>query len=592
MFEIKFHCPKCQNPLNGYVCTICHSNNFKRDNYFDFLERAPRYDNAEISEIWKDVESESYQTGVRKFLAKKPENSHRFSKREGSVAFRAIQRNNQRCLIINGDLGNIAEFISDIFDEVYVLEMNLEKILIQKKRFDSKNIKNIILFRSNPSRLPFGKKFFDLIISIDVYSHYETNIENQEIINNINENKRVLSDSGCYCLCVKNGNQLKIFAEKKLSLKDNVFFGNFYKYNSLLRPLWGIIKPYWVLPSIDIPHHSGDIYDINSVNWFLNNYFKKFSVDRKWKYVGKILKINFPFRNVFLKLFLPAFIFYCYKKDLPYTIEEKIKNETNLKTIIQNSRLSKINYILIDNFIRAKKIVFCKVGKYDLTETIHPVTRIFPNMREPDDKIVIEDWKSGEVVDRTSKEDIKLALEWLVNFQNETSSDLIKVDEIIKEVETIRKNVSDIKSIATLPYEKWLEEYIQHMRKLELRKSGVHGDFYLRNILVDREKKLVNVIDWDWRFEEKGNPIYDFIWFMISLMSNSNQEFNEFSDLVKTGNASPNIKLIMETMIKHFRIDFDFVILIRFMILRFITFKEKNDPGIFYYVSLLKSMNV
>ena len=128
-------------------------------------------------------------------------------------------------------------------------------------------------------------------------------------------------------------------------------------------------------------------------------------------------------------------------------------------------------------------------------------------MKDPDEKIIIDDWVSGEFLDISNKGDVKLTLEWLKKFQNETRSEWLDFEEIQKEVNIIKTKLSKYESISALPYEKWLKEYAQYMKDIKLKKTGVHGDFQIQNIIVNREKKSLNIIDWDWRFEEKGNPL-------------------------------------------------------------------------------------
>jgi ubiquinone/menaquinone biosynthesis C-methylase UbiE len=585
MIKIKFHCPKCQNTLeNNFVCSICNKKDFEKRGYFDFLEKDYERENSTTAKILNYIKSKSYSDGVREFLKENSEYEYRFNKMEGSIGFRATTRNNAKCLVINSDFGNIPEFLSDIYDEVYSLELDLGKIHIQKNRFDSKNIKNIILFRAELHKLPFDEEFFDLIVSDGI----NVDEDNKIIKNNIDEVKRILEKCGCYCLCVPNKTKLRYFKNKNTNKNNNFLYENFHGYIAILNPFWKVIKPYWVLPSHKMPHHSGEINN-NSSKWFIENFDKNFSVDKKWKFAGKILK-NFPLKSYFVKSIFPSFIFYCYKEKLPLTIEEKIKSETNFKTIIQNSRLHKVNYILIDDFGEAKKIVSCKISKYNLLEKIIQVKRIFPHMKDPDEKMIIDDWMQGEFLDSSNEDDVKLTLEWLKEFQNETRTDWLDFEEIQKEVDRIKTKLITYESISMLPYRKWLEEYSQHMKNIKLKKTGVHGDFQIQNIILNKERKTLNIIDWDCRFEEEGNPIYDFIWLMINLIGNLNYKNNEFTQLIITNENYSTINLIMETMRNHFQINFDFVVLIRFMILRFITFKNPNDLGILYYVKLLKSI--
>ena len=53
-------------------------------------------------------------------------------------------------------------------------------------------------------------------------------------------------------------------------------------------------------------------------------------------------------------------------------------------------------------------------------------------MREPDEKIVMEDWVSGDVLDPSNKDNFNLTMKWIVKFQEETKSELLTLEEIIE----------------------------------------------------------------------------------------------------------------------------------------------------------------
>ena len=128
------------------------------------------------------------------------------------------------------------------------------------------------------------------------------------------------------------------------------------------------------------------------------------------------------------------------------------------------------------------------------------------------------------------------------------------------------------------------------MNGIELKKTAVHGDFQPRNILVDRKNSSVNVIDWDWRFQEKGNPIYDFVWLATNIMMLSNDPIKEFrSNLNNNGKAVTAKKMIEDVMLNHLKVKVDFTKLQKFMIMRFITIRIKDgDDGYLLYVKMLK----
>ena len=62
-------------------------------------------------------------------------------------------RNHSRCLIINSDLGNIPENLSDIFDEVYSLELDKNRIFKQIHKIKSVpgRLERVALLKNNSS---------------------------------------------------------------------------------------------------------------------------------------------------------------------------------------------------------------------------------------------------------------------------------------------------------------------------------------------------------------------------------------------------------------------------------------------------------
>ena len=555
-----------------------------------------RTSETKLSDLLFKINSHGYSKGLKQFLKNNSEFEYRFNKMEGSIAFRTTHRNNIRCLVLNSDLGNIPENLSQIYDEVYSLEVNREKILIQKFRFQKNNINNIRLVNSDVKSLPFPNNYFDLVVLGEIKINKQHNQSPKtKVIECLKEIKRVLALDGCLCAGVQNKYGLKIFGnEIEDDINNKTFSDSFYGYNSLFNSLGFQVKSYWTLPSHRKPHYSGKIEDDISLKWFFQNFDKKFSVDTKFKIIGLFLKrLNIVIRKPLVKLFFPSFLFYCYREEMPQVLEEMIMENTGFKNFIQNVRLTKVMYFLLDSFGNPIKVLSCNLTKYDLTEKIFPIRRVFPEMKDPDEKIIIEDWLAGEVLDRLNSNDVNLTMKWLTDFQKRTMSELLSPQEIEEEIANLKNELDKIEAITYLPYDKWLDEYREHISNIKLKKTAVHGDFQVRNILVDRKNLSVNVIDWDWRFQEKGNPVYDFIWLAINIMMLSNNAVEEFrSNLNGTGKAVSTIKIIKETMKKHFQADLDFVILFRFMILRFITIKIKEETtGYLLYVELLKILS-
>jgi len=548
-----------------------------------------------LSNLLSNIHDAGYSDGLEQFLKDNLEYEYRFKKMEGSIAFRLNNEYNSRCLVINSDLGNIPENLSQTFDQVYSLETDNEKSLIQKLRFEGNKIHNIKLVKSEDQSLPFPDKHFDLVVLNGIKIKNQNNHFGSELNDYLKEIKRVLTKNGCLCAGVHNKRGLKIF-EREIGDDKNKknFLSSFDGYKAIFNSLGFQVKSYWVLPSHEKPHYSGNIEDDVSLTWFFQNFDKKFSVGKKFSVVGKFLKtLNPKTRRLLVKQFSPSFLFYCYSDKIPENLEDMIVKNTGLKSLIQNIRHSKIMYILLDKFGEPKKILFCKLDKYDLKEKIFPIKRIFPDMQDPDEKITIENWMSGEILDPLNNNDVYLTMDWLTNFQNNTMSELLSPEEIEEETNRLKHDLSEIDAMKSLPYEKWIEEYKQHINSIKIRKTAVHGDFQVRNILVDRRNSSVNVIDWDWRFQENGNPIYDFIWLATNIMMLPNNTVDEFqSNLIGNGKATNVIKIIKETMKKHFQHDLDFIKLQRFMILRFITIKIKDGTlGYLLYIEILKILS-
>ena len=590
-----FHCPKCKKELfNTNSCSGCSKIYYNNEGFFDFTNTPTGNINSKFFNLLSNIHSHGYSKAIKEFLKNEQEYRYRFNSKEGSIAFRAINKNNFRCLVLNSDLGNIPENLSQMYDEVYSLENDKNKLLIQKFRFQENKINNVVFIRSEHDSLPFPDKHFDLVVLNEIQIKRQDGPSKKKILEYMNEIKRVLNTNGCLCAGLQNKHGLKVLQKKTEEETDyESYLDSFSGYNSLFNSLGFQVDPYWVLLSHSEPHYSGKIGDDVSLKWFFQNFDKKFSVDTKYKIAGMFLKLlNNSTRKLALE-FCPSFLFYCYKGKKPKMLEDLIMENTGFEHLIQNIRLNKILYILLDKSGNPRKAVSCQRTKYDLTEKVFPIKRIFPKMKDPEEKIVIEEWLDGEVLDRLNVNDLKLAMKWLTDFQNNTMSELLNLQEIEEEVTNVKNELDSIEAMSCLPYDKWLDEYKEVLSNIKLKKTAVHGDFQVRNILIDRKKSLVNVIDWDWRYQEKGNPIYDFMWLATNIMMLSNDPITEFrSNLDDNGKAATAKRIIKETMKNHFQVNLDFIKLQRFMILRFITIRIKyGDDGHLGYIEILKTLS-
>lgn len=549
-----------------------------------------------LSNLLHKIQSLGYANGLISFLKDFPDFEYKFKMMEGSIAFRATHEKNFRCLVINSDLGNIPENLSHTYDHVFSLDLNKEKLLIQKYRFQENKIYNITLVRCDSHYLPFPNDYFDLIVSNGIKIDDENTISTKSTIKKyFNEIKRVLVSDGCLCLGVRNNSRLKILMQETENDENSKNFrASFNEYESLLNSSSFKFKSFWVLPSYQKPHYSGNIEDNVSLKWFFKS-FQKFSVNTKKFSLFKLFSFttNDVTRKLFTKLFCPSFLFYCYKNEIPKELEDVILEHSKLKHLIQFVRSRKIMYILLDMYGNPVKVSSCKFTKYNLKEKICPITQNFNKSKSSNEKITIEEWLQGKQIDRLKKNDINLVMSWLIDFQNNTASELFSKNDIEQEIENMKIKLNKLPEMNNFPYHQWLEEYKSHTSDLLLKKTAVHGDLQPKNIFVDQKNSSIKVIDWELSVE-KGNPLIDFIWFAISIMQWSPDSINEFKlNLEGKGKVISSIKTIKETMQKSFHADLNFLILLRFVILRWITVKTQEEISTLYlhYIELLKILS-
>ena len=192
-------------------------------------------------------------------------------------------------------------------------------------------------------------------------------------------------------------------------------------------------------------------------------------------------------RESLLIKFCPSFLFYCYKDKSYNTLEYKIRRDTGYDNIIQHIRPSKTLYFLLNNNGNPEKVVTCNYTKYDLTEKIFEIKRNFPGMKIIDEKMTIENWLDGVPLDRSNHNDLKLVMNWLKTFQNKTKSEFLDMDDVQQEIEQVKNELDLIPEMSKIPYENWLDDYRHEFIGKKIQKTAVHGDFNLRNILIDHQ---------------------------------------------------------------------------------------------------------
>tara|TARA_Y100001936_G_scaffold149484_1_gene145840 strand:+ start:4410 stop:6212 length:1803 start_codon:yes stop_codon:yes gene_type:complete len=587
-------CQECNNQLDeSGTCQKCSKSFLNKDGFFDFIQKNDEKENElKFSKLLTDISQNGYSNAIRFFTRENPDYFGDFQMMEGCIGFRAIKKSNSRCLIINSDLGNIPENLADVFDEIYSIENSKKKILIQKYRFEEKKCRNIILVRSDMMTLHFLQESFDLII-INGINGKEKNqiITNSELSIVLKNIKNLLSKNGCLCIGAENKFGLKLVRDRNnIQNYSNTLSG----YKSILVSLGYNLKSYWALPSYKKPHYSGDINDMKSLNWFFKNFQRFLSKEKNFSMVDLLFKrLSGKLLKMVISFFSPSFIFYCYKNNIEFSFEDMIKKKSNTENMIQFVRIhsKKFMYILLNNEI-PENILVCKHGKYDFSEDIIEINRQFPNMKNPNDKLILEKWIDGTTPNRLDSKQVELVLDWLIKFQQKSNSSYFSKQDIKEEVDLIKENLNGVREISHIPYEKWLDQFEDHIGKFNFKKTGVHGDLQPKNIFIKNDSSI-EVIDWD-MFVEKGNPLIDFIGFLNYVMAYSINNIEEFrSNVENRGKAREIIELIKHKMNLHFNADFDFIILLRYINLWLVSYKikDKETNNFLTYIKYLEILS-
>jgi len=86
--------------------------------------------------------------------------------------------------------GRMTEFMSNIFNEIYAIDISKNMIIKGKKRLEKKNIN---FYENNGDNYPIKSNVVDLVFSYIVFQHFPTK---KMVMHNLLEIKRVLKPSG------------------------------------------------------------------------------------------------------------------------------------------------------------------------------------------------------------------------------------------------------------------------------------------------------------------------------------------------------------------------------------------------------------
>ena len=634
----EYCCPKCKSTIsksmNGLQCKNCHNFYLIEEGYVDFVGRDGFYSGEvsqqEMKQLIHNIDTLGYDEGVRSFLKKYPFLTNYLTDiRRIDWVCHALGKNNHRCLDIGSGLGNISENLSHIFQEVYSLDAVKERIEFQKRRYMNSNRKNITLVRGNALEIPFPDNYFDLIVCngvlewVGMTNYYPDPRKTQ--IKFLKEIKRVLSDKGCLYIGIENRFGLQFFrgakdhsglkytslmprnvanfAVKRFGPSGGIYGDDLKKqkekrgyytytyglggYSSLFRESGFNFKTYWVIPAYNNPILTGRIDDVRGLKSAIH--FLKTTNTRFKKILSFAEKIPLPLLKFITRTFSPSFLFYCYKNDIQESIDEIITRTTKHSHFATLSGDKTIRYFLFDDKGKPNKIAQFQRFGYHLSDNLPSYDKTRSGESLPSERIWLESWIKGNLLNPLKLNEMILAIDWIVNFQNKTCKDKITKNDIMIEIDAVRKNTLNL--LDKEYYKKWIDNYESYISKLPINRTAEHGDLWHGNVLVDSETDEITVIDWEF-YNEKGNPIFDFISLIINGMLFPNNSVDEFQlNLKGKGKFSPILHELKTKIDKYFGFKLNLDILIRYYILFFITRKQLEkgpfDETVIRYKKLL-----
>lgn len=580
-----------------------------------------------MQRLLQEIDELGYEKGLGNFLERNPSLTRYLTdKRRADWISHCLGRKNDRVLDIGSGLGNTSEILSHIFHEVYSLEAVKERIEFQRRRFRHAVISNITMIRGNAIELPFPDDYFDVVICngvLEWIGMMNTNLRPRHAqVAFLKEIRRVLKNGGCLYVGIENrfGFQYFLGRDDHSGLPFTNFlprglaniivkqFGNagggygdktrkkkeihgYYTYTYTLSGYRSLFeeagfksKAYWVLPTYNEPYFSGNIDDIVGLEWFFKHVENLVPSFRKLppKYriaLSLAKKIDRHIIGFFARLLIPCFLFYCYKEEITESIDTMISKHTHLYSYFTASGAEKIMYFLFNDNGMAKKVVSFRRYGYEIPEIIPDLQRSLPKMQDPENRIWIEDWKHGKPLNPTNSDEIKMAISWLINFQNESKGTLLRRDDIREEIDQIKKQVSRSSDPNLSRYNKWLEDYQEYVKDYRIYRTAEHGDFWHGNILVNHNTKELAVVDWEY-FQMQSNPFYDFMFFIINAMMVPGDPVvafrNNYKEIQKSFLASEIVPLLE----KHFGFRLNLQILFQYAIIRFLSRKQLEGTAL------------
>ena len=486
--------------------------------------------------------------------------------------FRYI-KNNQKCLIINSSTDVFSEKVSKIFNETYCLQIKEDK---NKSQINSHNIK-FINFENFKNY--FSSNSFDLIL-IDNWNEFQSD---KKIFSSIlNETQKILKKHAC----------ILFFIDKQNSKIDSL--NNLKNVENILNDLNFQIYKDWILPSTLNPIYSGNLSNLQSLTWFLQNIenfipsFKKKSF-KKNLFFKSIKILNHKLLPFFIKFFTPSFIVCC-SQDEMRSYELHLLNKTKLKSSIFVNRPFKLMYILFNESGNPKQTVSLNKKMLENVQT----ENLFQKL---DEIAVYRDWVDGRSIDPLNHNEVLNAISWIIEFQKNNQQNVYSDDEIEIEINSIRQTLSNISELKKYPILEWINEYENFLKNNSIHKTSIHGDLSHKNMILNPDMKKIEVIDWNF-FKKVGNPMDDIGNFLFRLLikSKTQSKIDAFKSKITDSDTEFNqLQIEIEKQLSnHFDFNFSILFAMKLHFLKSLYSKILNNEELtldLEYVSILSQIS-
>ena len=485
--------------------------------------------------------------------------------------FRYID-NNQKCLIINSPVENFPEKVSKLFNETFCLQIkndsNKKEINFTDVKFlNFKNFKNY-----------FSPNSIDLILINDW-----TDFHSDKIIfsNILNEAQKILKKHAC----------ILFFMDKQISKVDSL--NNFKNIQSILENQNFQISKDWILPSTSNPIYSGNLSNLQSLTWFLQNIenfipsFKKKSF-KKNLFFKSIKILNRKILPFFIKFFTPSFIVCCSQDEIK-SYESHLLDKTKLKSSIFVNRPFKLMYILFDTYGNPKQTVSLEKNMLNVSGDENFFTKL-------DEIAKHRDWVEGRIIDPLNSNEVLYAISWIIDFQKDNQQNIFKSDEIDIEINSIREILSNILKLKKYPISEWISEYENFLKNNSIHKTSIHGDLSHKNMILKPDMKNIEVIDWDF-FKKTGNPLADIGSFLFRLLTKSKTDTKIIAFKLKLQENDQDFNNlrneIEDQFSNYFNLNFNILLPIKYHLLKSLSTKILNNDDLsldLEYVSILSKI--